>query len=174
MPRRRLTGEVLRDSMLQISGRLNRKRKGPGVRPPLPKEITGTLLRNQWEVSSDPSDHVRRSIYLFARRNLRFPMFDLFDRPSGIESCALRQEATTAPQALTLLNDGFTMECARALVKRCEVKEPQSRIGFYYQQLLGRNPVASEMTLALEFIHGHPDEDFCIALFNVNEFLYID
>ena len=174
MPRRRLTGEVLRDSMLQISGRLNRKRKGPGVRPPLPKEITGTLLRNQWEVSSDPSDHVRRSIYLFARRNLRFPMFDLFDRPSGIESCAQRQEATTAPQALTLLNDGFTMDCARALVKRCVVREPQSRIGFYYQQLLGRNPVASEMTLALEFIQSHPAADFCITLFNVNEFLYID
>ena len=66
------------------------------------------------------------------------------------------------------------MECARALVKRCEVRDPQSRIGFYYHQLLGRNPVASEMTLALEFIQSHPDEDFCLTLFNVNEFLYID
>jgi hypothetical protein len=101
-------------------------------------------------------------------------MFDLFDRPSGVESCAQRREATTAPQALTLLNGGFTLDCAHALVKRCEAREPESRIGFYYQQMLGRNPVESEMALALEFIQSHPDEDFCITLFNVNEFLYID
>ena len=101
-------------------------------------------------------------------------MFELFDRPSGVESCALRQEATTAPQALTLLNGGFTFDCAGALVKRCTVGEAESRVAFYYRHLLGRLPGASDMQLALEFLQSHPDEELCIALFNVNEFLYVD
>ncbi len=94
--------------MLAISQSLNRQAGGAGVRPPLSVEITVTLLKNQWQVSTNAADHRRRSIYLFARRNMRYPMFDVFDRPDANASCARRHESTTAPQALTLLNSEFS------------------------------------------------------------------
>jgi hypothetical protein len=75
-PHRRLSGEAIRDAMFAASGSLSMARGGPGVMPPLPEELVKTLLKNQWNVSKRESDHYRRSIYLFARRNLRYPIFD--------------------------------------------------------------------------------------------------
>ena len=85
--RRRLDGEAIRDCMLAAADRLSPKRGGPGVMPPLPDELTITLLKDQWKPSPDEEDHRRRSIYIFARRNLRFPFFEAFDRPETTASC---------------------------------------------------------------------------------------
>ena len=112
MNRRRLDGESLRDTLLVVGGWETQRTGGPGVRPPLPREITGTLLNNQWPVSTNREDHHRRSVYLFARRNLRYPLFDLFDRPDGTASCGRRKESTTAPQSLILLNSNFSLMMA--------------------------------------------------------------
>jgi hypothetical protein len=62
-----------------------------------------------------PAEHRRRSIYTFARRNLRHPLFELFDRPDAQASCSRRNESTTAPQALTMLNCDFVNATAAAL-----------------------------------------------------------
>ncbi|TXT29234.1 MAG: signal peptide protein, partial [Planctomycetota bacterium] len=70
-PRRRLDGEAIRDSLLAASGELNRQPDGPGFRPPLPDELVRTLLKSQWPVTPEVDQHRRRSVYLFARRNLR-------------------------------------------------------------------------------------------------------
>ena len=96
-PRRRLEGEMVRDAILSISESLNEEMGGPGVRPPLPIEMKKTLLRNQWEVTDDLNQHLRRSVYVFARRNLRYPLFAAFDRPAANKSCARRQTSVTAP-----------------------------------------------------------------------------
>jgi hypothetical protein len=112
LPRKRLTGEMLRDAMLSVSGQLNLKTGGPGVKLPLPKEISDTLLKKQHEVNPDATEHNRRSIHTFARRNLRHPLFELFDRPDAQMSCARRNESTTAPQALMLLNSEFVNSIA--------------------------------------------------------------
>ena len=116
-PRRRLEGEVIRDTMLAAGGILNRKTAGPGIRPPLPEELLATLLHKQWEVTGDKSEHYRRSIYVFARRNLRYPIFEVFDRPSGNASCSQRGNSTTAPQSLHLLNSRFSLEMAERLAE---------------------------------------------------------
>ncbi|MEJ7594454.1 MAG: DUF1549 and DUF1553 domain-containing protein [Planctomycetaceae bacterium] len=100
-PRHRLQGEVIRDTMLSVAGILNRKTGGPGVRPPLPIELSSTLLKDQWNVTEDTSEHNRRSIYIFARRNLRFPIFEAFDRPAANESCSRRNVSTTARRHYT-------------------------------------------------------------------------
>ena len=97
--------------MLAAGQWLSPRRGGPGIRPPLPPEVTATLLKDQWTVSGDEEDHRRRGIYLFVRRNLRFPMFDVFDRPDTNASCAVRHESTTAVQSLTLLNSDFSLRC---------------------------------------------------------------
>ena len=176
--RRRLTGEMLRDTLLFTGGNLNPERGGPGVRPPLPKEITSTLLRNQWPVSAKAEDHRRRSVYLFARRNLRFPFFDLFDRPAGAESCSHRMTSTTAPQSLALLNSDFVRQSAQHFAARVAkgTLDPNEQVRRCYQLLFNRQPEAEEFAAAraLAGPRGEHLADLALGLFNSNELLYVD
>ena len=176
--RRRLTGEMLRDTLLFSGGELNRQRGGPGVRPPLPKEITSTLLRNQWPVSPKATDHRRRSIYIFARRNLRFPIFDLFDRPAGAESCSRRMTSTTAPQSLALLNSEFVRQSATQLSERAkrEADTIEKQITCCYLHTLNRKPTDAELVTArkLTGANGKHLEDLCLGLYNLSEFVCLD
>jgi hypothetical protein len=173
MRRQRLDGESLRDSMLAVAGRLNLECGGPGVRPPLPSEVVETLLRDQWIVTPEPGQHVRRSIYLFARRNLTFPMFEVFDRPDANQSCARRHESTTAPQALTLLNSAFTWDCASDVAQhvQSETSTRNEQVDLACRLILGRPAQADDFEIA------GSDVDlvtYCAALFNSSEFLYVD
>jgi hypothetical protein len=205
--RARLDGEAARDAMLSAGGQLSDRRGGPGIRPPLAAEITATLLRDQWQVNGDDEDHRRRSIYLFVRRNLRYPMFDVFDRPDTMASCAMRHESTTATQSLTQLNSELSLDCARWLAGA--VLCGQESIGrphvvAAYERVLSRPATDEELQMALDFIahqsamlreegratdelaqpipsgrDGDPFTraalvDFCLALFNSNEFLYVE
>lgn len=175
--RRRLTGEMLRDTLLVVSDSLSDRKGGPGVRPPLPKEITSTLLRNHWPVSKDQEDHRRRSIYIFARRNLKYPLFDLFDSPALAESCARRQSSTTAPQSLALLNSQFASDSAKRLAKHVLTTTPKLKdaIERCHQLTLGRSPTKEELANASLLVQDADHlEDLCLALFNFNEFLYLD
>ena len=147
-PRRRLRGETLRDMILAVGESLNRKQGGESVRPPLPREVVQTLLRpDHWKVSPDEADHNRRSIYIFARRNLRYPMFEAFDRPVATASCARRSSSTIAPQSLMLLNGRFTLDAARRLAGNVMSEETDRRrqIELAFRRTLGRLPVAEEL-----------------------------
>ena len=180
MNRRRLDGETLRDTLLAISGQATQRAGGPGVRPPLPREITSTLLNNQWPVSKSVEDHHRRSVYLFARRNLRYPLFELFDRPDGTGSCSRRKESTTAPQSLILLNSDFSVDRAVALAKRLAKRDESAAVRDLYGQLFQRQPSEHELRLAKRFIAEQEPGDIeplarlALALINLNEFLFVD
>jgi hypothetical protein len=180
MNRQRLEGEVIRDSLLAMSGELSRKAGGPGVRPPLPPEVASTLLRDQWPVTEDAEEHTRRSIYLFSRRNLRLPLLEVFDKPDTNLSCARRTQSTIAPQALHLLNSEFVRERARQLAARVEAAatDPDQRVAFLYQIVLARQPTHEETAAAKEFLSSSETEtgwvDLCHAMLNLNEFLYMD
>jgi hypothetical protein len=108
--RRRLEGEAIRDAMLQLSGQLNARMFGPSARPALPGSIDGKLA---WKSDERSEDQNRRSIYVIAKRNLRYPLLDIFDLPDMHNSCAKRSATTTAPQALALLNSEFAIDQAR-------------------------------------------------------------
>ena len=176
--RQRLSGEMIRDSLLFLAGRLNSKPGGPGVRPPLPPEVTVTLLSKQWPVTRNPEEHDRRSIYLFARRNLRFPFFAAFDRPDPNQSCGRRYVSTTAPQALTLLNDDFVWRMSEATSQRAAASGPletaSERVDDAFRRVLGRLPDEEERRLGVRFLEQHPMEQFYLGLFNLSEFLYLD
>lgn len=182
-PRRRLTGEQLRDALLATSGLLSRHSGGPGVRPPLPAEMVATLLNDQWKTSPEPEEHHRRSIYLFARRNLRFPLFEAFDRPDALTSCAARYESTTATQSLVMQNSAFTLEIAEQLARRCRAAAPDHRadqVTWLTRQLYGRLPSGEEQQMMLSFLTAAPagDEhaltDLALAMVCSNEFRYLD
>jgi hypothetical protein len=150
-PRRRLEGEALRDALLASAGLLTTERGGPGVMPPLPKELVDTLLKGQWTVSPRQADHYRRSIYLFARRNLRYPLFEAFDRPDANASCPIRSRSTTAPQSLVLFNSEFSLLVARHLAGRVlrETVDSAGQVEALYLLTLSRKPtVKEEATLA--------------------------
>ncbi|MCA9171747.1 MAG: DUF1553 domain-containing protein, partial [Planctomycetales bacterium] len=117
-PRRRMAAEVIRDSLFAVSDSLHPQQGGPGVRPPLPRELVSTLIKGQWEPSRKSEDALRRSIYIFARRNLRYPLFAEFDRPAANSSCAARGVSTTATQSLYLLNSDVAYDAARRLAER--------------------------------------------------------
>lgn len=178
-PRQRLSGEVIRDAMLSVAGILNRKTGGPGVRPPLPAELRSTLLKDQWNVTADTTEHHRRSIYVFARRNLRFPIFEVFDRPAANQSCSRRHVSTTAPQALHLLNSEFTFRMAEMMAERIRKGEAASaqRIGAAFELVFNRSPTTHELHDARRFIADSGDDAFtqlCLALLNSNEFVFAD
>ncbi len=203
-PRRCLEGELIRDAMLASAGILNRDMYGEGVRPPLPPELTSTLLKGQWKVSPQVADHYRRSVYVFARRNLRYPIFDAFDRPDANASCPNRNRSTTAPQSLVLLNSRFSLQMARATAGRLldEATEPEELVRRAFIVMLGRPPEAIELERSLAFLAkqqqlaerdwvdgkvpiprpaesvdprlGQALVDFCLAMFNTNEFVYVD
>jgi hypothetical protein len=174
MNRSRLEGEIIRDSLLAVSGRLNVKMGGPGVFPPLPPEATG--VGNQWKASPDAADHVRRSVYIFAKRNLRFPFLEPFDVPDSNQSCPQRERSTTAPQALVLLNSSDVVTAAKGLATRLEkdARDTDEHVALAYRLTMGRAPTDAELQLSREFLGAAPLHEFCRALFNVNEFVYLD
>ena len=150
--RRRLDGEAIRDALLAVSGRLNPQMGGPCVFPELPAELTKLSSKGAiWPVSPRAEDRNRRSLYVFVRRNLRYPFFEAFDRPDTNASCPRRAVTTIAPQALTLLNGREAHDAARALAARVAREagpEPDARIDRAYLLALGRRPDDQERTLA--------------------------
>ena len=114
-PMQRLSGENLRNAMLAVAGITNNEMGGAGVRPPIQAELKSTLLKGHWEQSPDEADHYRRSIYVFARRNFRYPFFATFDRPAANNSCPVRNKSTTPLQALVLLNSHLTLDLSRQM-----------------------------------------------------------
>lgn len=152
--RRRLDAESLRDAMLQVAGVLTDERGGAGVMPPLPPELVETLLKGQWTVSPRASDHDRRSIYLFARRNLRYPVFEVFDRPDANASCAARNRSTTPIQSLLLLNSALSLRAAQHLAGEVisESTQPTERVNQLFRRTFARRPTAEETERLLRFV----------------------
>jgi hypothetical protein len=153
--RQRLEGEAIRDSMLAAAEKLSPRTGGRGVMPPLPDDLTTTLLKDQWIPSPNEEDHRRRSIYLFARRNLRFPIFEAFDRPETNASCPVRSQSTIAPQALLLLNSEFSLNSARDLAEFARNRGGEDRdaqINLVYRRALCRPPTTAQLERARIFL----------------------
>lgn len=154
-PRQRLDAEIVRDAMLAACGSLNTEQGGPGVRPPLPPELVGTLLKDQWKPSPRPADHVRRSVYIFARRNLRYPLFEVFDRPAANSSCPQRGQTTTARQSLLMLNSELVLRMSQKLagiVWDEEGAAPQQQVTAVFTRALGRAPTSEELHEMVDFL----------------------
>ncbi len=151
-PRQRLDAEEIRDASLSISGLLDLKMGGPGVYPELPLGMQAP--RGGWETAKNDSDRNRRSIYIFVRRNSRYPMLEVFDQAGTQEACPRRDVTTTAPQALTLLNSKLSREWAEALAGRA-IRDagPQfsAEVERAYRLAYSRPPDPAEKDTALTF-----------------------
>jgi len=200
--RRRLEAEALWDAVHASSGTLNRTFGGPPVVPPLAADEIASLREKwHWTVSADPAQHTRRGIYIMVRRNFKFPMFEVFDTPVTSVSCPVRDVTTVAPQALWSLNNSSVIRQAAQLAGRV-VKEagqdPGRQVLRAWQIVLARPPSAEESRSAIKLLDAlastsqseleNPPESLrklpaprrralaklCLALFNLNEFAFID
>jgi len=184
-PRRRLEAESIRDSMLAVSGLLDPTMGGPGVFPAVPK---GTEIQEgrHWKKAGGPADEYRASIYIFARRLVRYPMLQSFDAPLAIDSCGRRQETVTPDQALELMNGTAAAGFAKALAARVANDAGQSAdalVDRAFRLTLGREPAVKEREQSVAFLAKQSSlaggqkgalEDMCLALLSSSEFLYVD
>jgi cytochrome c553 len=178
----RLESEAVRDSILAVSGLLNRTLYGPPIKPFLPAEAQpGRNKDNLVRPDHDGPDQWRRSIYLFVKRTLPTPLLETFDSPVPTASCGRRTRSTVPTQALALLNDAFVRNQARRFAERVRVDAPAdvgSQVDQAYRWAFGRRPTAKELEISVQFLAAQPVEqaldNFCHVLFGLNEFIFVD
>ena len=187
---RRMDAEVLRDSLLQVSGDLNLKMGGESFYPSLAPEVLEGFSRKSsaWTPSPD-KDQLRRSIYMISKRHLLIPFMKAFDFPSSEKPCGNRNRTTVVSQSLAMLNNQFihsrSSNLARALIH--EHGEDEDAIFNAWKQIFSREPKPHELEASLK--HYHKQQSYfsekdnsrllalssvCHVLINSNEFLYID
>src|SRR5262249_5941115 len=138
---------------------LNSKMGGPGVFPPVPagtvSELSATAVAGGWKSEKDPAQNNRRSVYIFVRRNLRYPMLQEFDSANTFDSCDFRKNTVTPSQSLDLLNNDVVIDWSRAFAGRVlndSGLTATAQIDRAFKLAFGRSPSADEQKMADEFL----------------------
>jgi cytochrome c553 len=189
----RLEAEAIRDSILSLSGKLNPQMGGPGIYPRIDSSVIASGSRPRWPLEvKEGANEWRRSVYIFVKRSVLVPLIEVFDCPVTVVASPVRSVSTVSPQALALLNNEFVLQQSQYFaerVKREAGADLQAQISRAFQVALNRRPGVKENQWAAEFIKAqtegyrqrnqeNPEDaalrDFCHALINLNEFLYVD
>ena len=172
----RIDAEIMRDEILAVSGGLNQEMYGRPVFPVLPEEVLQSMSYGIWKQTDDGPKVWRRSVYVYRKRGLPYPLLDIFDLPNQNLSCGARNVSTVPTQALTLMNDDFVLKQAQLFANRVEEAvhgDKPAEVELAYQLALSRPPETKEKQLALEFLQTRKLVDLTDVLFNLNEFLYV-
>ncbi|MCC6590037.1 MAG: PSD1 domain-containing protein [Bryobacterales bacterium] len=176
-PYKRLEAEAIRDSMLSISGKLNRTMGGPSIYPEIPDAaLAGSSDPDKiWKTSPEP-DRNRRTVYAFLKRSMIVPMLEVLDLCDTARSTAQRMTTSVAPQALTLFNGQFVNAQAAALAGRLRLASgtEAGRVELAYRLALARKPTPAESRKAQAFLRTESLEQFARVILNLNEFVYPD
>ncbi|MCX7099792.1 MAG: DUF1549 and DUF1553 domain-containing protein [Methylococcales bacterium] len=151
-PRQRLEAEEIRDSLLVASGKLEGNVGGPSVFPPVPSNLGAG---DKWQVSKDPHDQNRRSLYIFTRRSVPYPLLQTFDMASAQQVHSKRDVTTTPLQALALFNSDTVFEWSQALAGRVisEAGDNETaQLDRLYQILFSRSPNDAEKAALQAFL----------------------
>jgi hypothetical protein len=173
----RLDAETIRDAMLSVAGNINLTMGGQAFFPYVPKEILVTeQTKGRWDNQPDGPATWRRSVYIYQRRSLPYPMFETFDHPDMNLTAGARNVSVVPTQALTLLNNPFVLKEAELLAERITSEIPDDaakQIDLGYRLALGRPATDLERSLALEKVKAGSLVDFTHVLLNLSEFLYM-
>ena len=178
----RMEAEVIRDSILAASGKLNLKLGGPGIKPRLRPDLLPTSQRNKWPLlKQEGPEQWRRSIYIYVKRQLLMPSMELFDAPTTTDSCAMRLDSTVPTQALVLMNDEFVEEQAAFLAQRATSDTLEKTIQRIFMLTLSHEADAKRLQQSLDFVKAREatstrDQalaDLAHVLFNSSEFVHI-
>jgi hypothetical protein len=171
----RLDAESVRDAVLAVSGELNPRMGGPSFQDfQLGSEGANIIftLSNAFGPATN-----RRSIYRTVVRAASYPLLESLDCADPSVSIPRRAVTTTPLQALSMLNNSFMRKAAAALSQRVEQDaggDLDRQIERIYRLALGRGPTDPELDLARKFAAEFGLTEFCLVIFNSNEFLYVD
>jgi hypothetical protein len=175
MNRRKLDAEVIRDTVLVVSGKLDRRMGGPGFRDfGFKDDHSPHYLYDDYN-PSDPETH-RRAIYRFIVRSVPDPFLTALDCADPSMSVGQRTETLTALQALALLNNRFMTSMSEhfaAHVAELSDSVPE-QIDAAYRLALGRSPSDEESRELVQVAHHHGMSNVCRLIFNLNEFMFVD
>jgi hypothetical protein len=182
-------GEVLRDSILAVAGKLDSAMFGKPL--PVARQPDGSVI------TGDNAN--RRSIYLQVRRSQPLTLMEVFDTPKMEINCTRRSEAVVATQALTLLNSPFVEASAKAVGERIvkAAGDRPARIDLAWKLLYTRVPTETEKGAVTAFLDQAVQlrlgegaatatnearqaaenaawPDLALTLLNTNEFLFVD
>ena len=155
-PRKRLEAEEIRDSLLVAAGKLEDKVGGPSVFPPVPANLGAAPT--QWKVSKDKKDQNRRSLYIFTRRSLPYPLLDTFDMATAQEAHSKRDVTTTPLQSLALFNSDVVFGWSQALAGRVineAGNDESAQLDRLYQILFARKASDTEKETLQKFLNNH-------------------
>ena len=171
-PPKRLEAEVIRDGILQASGKLGVTVGGRSFR------IHNVKKRySQWQVVNNfGPDTWRRMIYQERMRRVDDQMFTAFDFPDCGQVRARRPISTTPLQALNLMNSDFVMEQSKFIASRARKnagEEAEAAIAICFELILGREPTAGEVIACAKVAESDSLDIVCRALINSNEFAFL-
>ena len=195
----RLEAEVLRDSLLAVSGELNRDVGGPPFFP----EVDDAVMRRAptWWDPSPREERNRKSIYMLKYRSLELPFLKAFDSASPNLSCPVRETTSVTPQVFALFNSKFVMERSQALAERVHTEagdDLDRQVEQAFQWTLQRSPSDRERERCLSFLDRSSNSvrtdvrtsasagasaepnaegrlaDLCLVLLNSNEFVFLE
>lgn len=171
-PPKRVEAEVIRDSILLASGRLDRTIGGRSYRIHNEKKTYA-----QWEVVDNHGPHTwRRLLYQERMRRVDDGIFTAFDFPDCGQVRAKRPVSTTPLQALNLLNSDFVIEQSGLIAERATEeagKDLQRSVERCFELLLGRRPDDQERQDCIALAKESDLSLVCRALINTNEFAFL-
>ena len=172
----RLEAEVVRDSVLYVAGSLNDRMFGPAVFPKIAPEVLASMLKGIWVDQEDGPETWRRSVYVYRKRGLPLPFFEVFDLPDQTITCGRRNISTVPTQALTLLNNPAILKQAKLFADRVRRLAPDGKaaqLNLAYEIALSRPPTDDERAAGLAFLEKNSIEDLADVILNLNEFVYL-
>lgn len=187
-PKRRLEAEPIRDSILAVSGTLDRTLYGEH---PFPK---GRDLRfDEGRPFAVDYEHNHRSVYLVNRRFTRHQWYELFNGPDTKRSTPNRRTSAPPQQALFLMNNPLIKEASEAFAERllAERDTDPDRVRRAFMLAYARDPSETEINDALDYLQeiGHDQSQsgidetesesdawasFCRIIFMSNEFIFVE
>jgi len=170
--RRRLEAEALRDTVLLVSGKLDRKMGGPSFKDFVIEQPQHSPHYQYHKANhDDPSTH-RRSVYRFLVRSQPQPFMDTLDCADPSQLVDKRGETTTALQALALLNNAFMVRMAEHFATN--IMREDDPVSAAVERTLSRKATEDEHTLLVGFAKKHGYAAMCRLLFNFSEFSFVD
>ena len=187
-PARRAEAEVIRDSILAVSGRLDATQFGPSIHP---YRATADTEKRLYTGPLDGDG--RRSVYIKFQLMEPPSFLSAFNLPGGKETQGRRDASNVPAQSLALLNDPFVLAMADYWATRLVMESPDptiaARAEHMYRRALGRSPKTAELARFVEAVESFADahgiasgetmtsnavwNDAAHALFNFKEFIFV-
>jgi hypothetical protein len=171
---RRLEGESLRDTLLQLAGRLDRQVGGVGYRDMKEYKFKGSHFYDP--IPQDQPQQFRRTLYRFSPRGARRTLLDTFDCPDPSALTPRRASTTTPLQSLALMNNELVLAMAQAFAERLKREagaQVEDQIQWAHRYALGREASEDEVALSRPFIEEHGLAAWARVLLNTNELLHV-